>query len=653
MKLTALFYQNPAGYLTSLLLLVFSVVSFTINNNIALIFLVIFVFVLATNVLYSFLSFKATRKYIKQVNKSLSQEQKGNVDDFPLPCLLCDLKGNIVWYNNEFTCDILENHKGTLSLYDFFPDYKYAEFSDLKKIDCEYNNRKFTAFITKIESKSKPMLCFYFFDDTYLNETAAEYELSRPFVMSIFVDNIEQLSRQLTDSKFAQISSGIESKIEDWLKEEKLILKKTGNGKFLVIGEKRNLDRLSENKFSVLKEVREYKNSGTTVNATLSIGVGTGDDFSQCETRAKKALEMSLGRGGDQAAIYTDNGYIYFGGMSNLANDNSRVSPRQTAAKISTLIKKYKKVIVVGHKFSDYDAIGAAMGIQFFAQANAIPAFVAYDDKTTLAGALIEQSKNSGFDSFISLTEALEKCDNDTVLFVVDTHRLLLVDESELYKKAGAKVVIDHHRRSDDFINDADIFYHHPSPSSTCEMVTELIEYSTIQETIPSVVATALLSGIVLDTKDFVLRTSRRSFEAAAYLREHKADTVIVKRLFSLSADMIAIRSEILSSAEIYGTCMISSTEKVNKDMRIITSTAADEMLNVQGVKASFVLSYIGQDFVQISARSFGEENVQLIMENLGGGGHSTMAAAQIKNINIKNAELLLKKAIDSYYLSK
>lgn len=652
MKILALFYQNPAGYLTSLLLLVFSAVSFAINNNTALIFLVAFVFVLLANILYSVLSFKATRKYIKEVNKSLSQDKITNVDSFPLPCVMCDKKGNIVWFNKEFGESVIAE-KQKVSIYDFFDDYNFYEYSELKTANSEFNGRKFTAFITRIKSKTSPMLCFYFFDDTYMKETVNEYNLSRPFVMSIFVDNIDQLYRQLTDSKFAQVSSGIESKIEKWLKNEKLILKKTGNGNFFVVGEKRNLDRLSAEKFSVLKEVREYKHNNTPVNATLSIGVGTGEDLSECETRAKKALEMSLGRGGDQAAVYTENGYVYYGGMSNLANDNSRVSPRQTAANISTLIKKYKKVIVVGHKFSDYDAVGSAMGVYFFAKANGVQAYVAMDDKTTLAAPLIDMSIKNGFDGFISLSDAVEKCDNDTVLFVVDTHRLFLIDEPELYKKAKAKVVIDHHRRSDDFINDSDIFYHHPSPSSTCEMVAELIEYSTIQEALPPVISTALLSGIVLDTKDYVLRTSRRTFEAAAFLKENKADTVAVKKLFSISTEMVNLKNEILNNAEIYHHCMISYTESDSPDIRIVSAKAADEMLNIENVKASFVLSRISDDMIQISARSLGEENVQLIMEHLSGGGHSTMAAAQIKNADIKIAKNMLLKAIDNYYVKK
>lgn len=652
MKIKALFYQNPTGFLSALLLLVFAVVGFTVNNDTAYIFLIAFVFVLAADILYSALSFKSTRKYVRQINKSLAQEDTEKVDMFPLPCVMCDTQGNIVWYNRDFGENVLPENKN-VSIGDFINGFKYSEYADLKTTDARYNGHEYTVFITKIKSVLAPMLCLYFFDDTYMKETAVRYNMSRPFAMFIIIDNIEQLSRQLSDSKFAQILSGIEGKIENWLKDEKMIIKKTGTGKFLAIGERRTLDKLCEKKFSVLKDVREYKKFNQSINATLSIGVSSGADFRECEVRAKKALEMSLGRGGDQAAVYTDNGYIYFGGMSNLANDTSRVSPRQTAANISTLIKKYKKVIIVGHKFSDYDSVGSAMGLHFFAQANGINAYVAVDEKTTLAEPLVALSVKNGFNGFISLSEALDKCDEDTVLFVVDTHRLLLMDEAALYEKAGAKIIVDHHRRSDDFINDADIFYHLPSPSSSCEMVTELIEYSTIQEELPGVVATALLSGIVLDTKDYVLRTSGRTFEAAAFLKDCKADTVAVKKLFSVSTEMIALKNEILNSAEVYENCMISFTESKSKDIRVIASKSADEMLNVSGIKASFVLSYIDSGSVQISARSLGEENVQLIMEELGGGGHSTMAAAQVKGTDLKGAKSMLIKAIDNYYLAK
>ncbi len=651
-KPLALFYQNPAGFTAALILLVFSGIGFGLEWKYAYIFLAAFAVVLVIDIFYSVTFFKATLKYVKQVNKSLSGENTAAVDSFPLPCVMCDMKGRIVWYNSTFADSIVPEKK-KLNMTYFLPDFSYSKYAALKSTNAEFAGKKYTAFITKVKSVSQPMLCFYFFDDTYLKETEAEYIESRPFVMLILIDNIEQLSRQLTDSKFALVSSGIESKIEKWLENEKLILKKNSNGSFFVIGEKRNLDNLSLNKFSVLSEVRNYKFNNTPVHATLSIGVGSGVNFAECEIRAKKALEMSLGRGGDQAAIYTDNGYVYYGGMSNRNNDNSRVSPRQTAANLSMLIKKHKRVIIVGHKFSDYDAVGAAMGICFFAEANGVPAFVALDSKTTLSAPLVTLSREYGFDSFVSHEEALEICDGDAALVVVDTHRLFLVDCPELYKQAGARVVIDHHRRSDDFINDSDIFYHRPSASSTCEMVAELIEYSTITDTLPSVISTALLSGIVLDTKDYVLRTSQRTFEAAAFLRECDADTVAVKKLFAVNTDMIALKNDIINDGEIYNGCMIAATDSLNTDIRIITSKAVDEMLSIEGVTASFVIYNISENCVQISARSLGEENVQLIMERLGGGGHSTMAAAQLKDCDTQKAKAMLIKATDEYFLNK
>lgn len=653
MKAIALFYQNPAGFFAAVLLLVFSIIGFIFNTEMGFVFLGAFFLILLIDILYAALSLKATRKYVAQVNKSLAGKKVSAVDTFPLPCVICDIHGNFVWYNSNFSENIIANGTKTLRISDFIHDYKYSKYSEESFASAEYDDKRYSVFITKIKSASNPMLCFYFFDDTYYKETEDEYKLSRPFVMHVLVDNIEQLSRQLSDSKFALVTSGIESRIEKWLKNENVITKITGNGNFLVIGEKRCLERLCADKFSVLTDIRNYKQGTTAVNATLSIGVGTGENFKDCEIWARKALDMSLGRGGDQAAVYTENGYMYYGGVSNRANDNSRVSPRQTAANIATLVKKYDKVLIVGHKYSDYDAIGSAMGLQFFSEANGIPAFVVCDEATTLSGSLISLARSEGFEEFVGIDKALEICDDKTLLFVVDSHRKALLECPELYEKAGAKVVVDHHRRADDYIDNSDLFYHSPSSSSSCEMVAELIEYSTMQDKVPTIISTALLSGIVLDTKDYVLRTSQRTFSAAAFLRENNADTIAVKKLFTTNSEMIALKNEIISSAVRFGDCIISKTDKVDGNLRVITAKAADEMLNITGVKASFVLSYIGKDSVQISARSLGEENVQLIMELLGGGGHSTMAATQLKDIDIDGAYHKLISAIEKYFSSK
>ena len=616
--------------------------------------LVALLFVVIINIVYTVLSLRTTKKYVSAVNNALLSGKADSVDEFPLPAVLCDKFGNIVWYNTCFSEDVVDSYDvKKLSINSFVDDFSFEKYSQKKIINMTFFDKKYTSFVVNVKSESKPMLLFYMFNDTALKETAVKYEYSRPFVMLISVDNVDQLSRRLTDSRFALVLSGIESKIEDWLKNENVILKRIGNGNFLVIGEKRNLDSLVEKKFSVLNDVRNYKYKDVDVNATLSIGVGNGENFSECESRAKKSLDMALGRGGDQAAIYTDDGYMYFGGVSNRVNDNSRVSPRQTSADISELIKKHNKVIVMGHKFSDYDAIGAALGMCFFAKASGVEAYVVVDNKTTLASPLVDYFVKKEFKHFVAPSKALDMCDENTVVIVVDTQRKILLESSDLYDLAGSTVIIDHHRRTDDYISDADISYSVPSASSTCEMVSELIQYSTIQDNPSADISTALLSGIVLDTKDFVLRTSQRTFEAAGFLRDNGADTVLVRKLFSIDADMAVLKQEIIANAKIFNGFMIGSCLSDNKNIRVVTSSAADDMLKIDGVKASFVISKTGIGKFQISARSLGEENVQLVMEKLNGGGHSTMAAAQVKASDFDEVKNKLLEAINSYLNNK
>ena len=654
MKLKALFYQNPAGILAAVLLLAASIGSAFVNKNYFLVLFICFIVILVIDVLYGVLSLKVTRKYVSAINKSLLTGKSDTVDEFPLPTVMCDRYGNIVWYNAGFSEEIVEGYDiKHLSMCDFFDDFSFEKYSHLKMADASFEDYQYTSFIVNVESETNPMLCFYFYDDTALKEIALEYTYSRAFVMFICVDNIEQLSRKLTDSKFAQVLSGIESRIEEWLKEEHVVLKKLGNGNFMVVGEKRNLDSLSEKKFSVLTDIRNYTYKDVEVNATLSIGVGSGEDFSQCETRAKKSLDMALGRGGDQAAIHTDEGYIYFGGMSDRVNDNNRVSPRQTAANISNLIKKHNKVIIMGHKYSDYDALGSALGMHFFSEACGVESYVVVDEKSTLATSLFEHVQSKGFKDFLVPSKAEAVCDENALVIVVDTQRKQLTDVPSLCHRAGAMVVIDHHRRTDDYIADANILYSIPSASSTCEMVTELIQYSTLQDNPSPEICSALLSGIVLDTKDFVLRTSQRTFEAAGYLRDNGADTVQVRKFFSIDEQTAALKNEIIKSAKIHQGFMVGTSLSNHKNIRVITSTAADDMLNIDGVRASFVISKLDAERFQISARSFGEENVQLVMELLGGGGHSTMAASQVTAKDIEEAYDKLLNAIGEYKKNK
>ena len=654
MKVKALFYQNAAGFSASLIMLAMAISAFFIERNAGYALSIAFVLVLLINIVYSALSLKTVINNVTAVNKTLINGEGDWVDSFPLPAVMCDKAGNIIWYNNQFFEDIIDDCEiKKLSIKNFFEDFDFNEYSKKRVSNASFSDKEYTAFIVNVNNSSKQMLCFYFFDDTAYKSIQREFVDSRPFVMMMLIDNIDQLSRQLTDSRFATVLGNVESVIENWLKDEKVVLKRVGNGNYLVVGEKRNLDNLIDGKFNVLTKVRELKFDDRNTEATLSIGVGTGESFRECESIAKKSLEMALSRGGDQAAIFGNDGYIYFGGVSNKTNESSRVSPRQTSANISNLLKKYKRVIVMGHKYSDYDAIGAAMGMCYYAQCYGLDAHVIVDGRSTLASPLVAYAVENGFDRFITPSKAEDLTDDDTVAIVVDTQRKILLDSSDVYDLAGATVVIDHHRRSDDYLSDADVLYSSPTSSSACELVSELIQYSSIQDIMPVHIATALLSGIVLDTKDFVLRTSQRTFEAAGFLKDYGADTIKVRRLFAINPEMAAVKNEIIANSKMHNGFIVGCTSSDSKNIRIITSNAADDMLNIDGVKASFVISKIGVNKYQVSARSLGDENVQLVMEQLGGGGHSTMAAAQIKATSIDNAREKVFEAINVYIKHK
>ncbi len=653
MRFKSLLYQNPIGFLSALLFLFSGIGMLFIDKRGALISFIGFALVLVLTIVHSVFSIITTKKYVKQIDKSLRGDIK-NIDSFPLPCVLCDANGIIIWHNKLFLSEILmDGDINDFKITDCFKKFSIDYFSNNESVCIEYNERLYTVFSTKVIDKKNKLVALYFLDDTYFKTTEREYLATRPYVMHILVDNIDILYRKYSDSKFASITSGIESILEKWLENRNVVFKKTAEGRFLVIGEVRGLNELSKAKFDVLNTVREYKYENIEMGATLSIGVGTGENVLECETQAKRSLELALGRGGDQCAMFMNEEYTFFGGRANLDNATSKVSPRQTSANILNEIKRHNKVVIMGHRFSDNDSVGASVGMEYFCRQNGVNAKVVIDEKKSLAGPLIKYLEDNGYDKFVDHDEGKRFCDSKTLVIVVDTHVENLLESDAVYEDGGTKIIIDHHRRNADYIDDAEIFYHSPLSSSACEMVSELLEYSTTRIDLPAEIATALLAGIVLDTKDYVLKTSGRTFEAAAYLKQNGANTVEVKKLFSVNVEQINGENEIIKNAINYKNCMISIADKKIDNIRVITAKAADDMLNISGVKASFVISKIKDDLVNISARSLGEENVQLITEKLGGGGHSTMAACQLPQVSFDEALTKLKDAIDAYYKEK
>lgn len=596
--------------------------------------------------------FRKTLSDIAAVNASLDPSGRDLLDSFPMPVLVSDEDGVIVWYNQRFSDEIMGKDI-------VIEDTKIDQFTSgvgidtIKeniRMDVEYNGKKYSLFQNRVERRDGDLYVLYYDDDTDLKNIKIEYDLAHPAVMLISVDSIEDLYNSYSDSELAEITSGVEKIIEAWFGKYSGFLRRIGNGRFIAVIEERYIRQIIDERFDILETVRNYSYNDRIVGVTLSIGVGRSGNIEECENDARQAIDMALGRGGDQAVIRTDTGFDFFGGISNGIEKRTKVRTRVVANAIGELVKNYKKVFIMGHRFSDLDAVGAAIGLHKIITSLGVEAKIVVNKKTSLALPLIEKAQSKGYENeFIEPSRAENEMDDSTVLIVVDTHRPDYIESPELYKKAKTVVVIDHHRKTVDYIQNAVIFYHEPHASSACEMVSELAQYISKKPVLGPFEANALLTGITLDTKNFVLRTGVRTFEAAAYLRGRGADTVEVKQFFSSSIETNKQKNEIVSRAVTYKNSAISYVEDNSiKDIRIVASQAADEMLYISGINASYVL-FMQDGTINISARSMGKVNVQLVMERLGGGGHQTMAACQLECDEYEKAASLLKEAIDFY----
>ena len=465
--------------------------------------------------------------------------------------------------------------------------------------------------------------------------------------MLITIDNLEELQRGARDSEKAEIVSAISKKIEDYANKLDCMYYKLGGDNYLLVTDEFYLSVAINERFELLKQVRSI-DFGERGYATLSIGVGHGSEsVLECEDMARQSLDMALGRGGDQAAVKTDDDYEFFGGASSSTSKRTRVRTRIVASALKELIEGSDNILLMGHRFADLDSFGACFGMFSAISSLGKSAYIVVNREKSLCGQLIDYVERNGYADCVTTPEAAMSLVGDrTLLIICDTHRRNFLDCPELYDACQASVVIDHHRKTVDHIDDAVIFYHDPYASSACELVSELVQY--IQPKIGKIEAEALLSGIMLDTRNFVLHSGVRTFEASAFLRGCGAATVTVKGFFKSGFNVYKERAAIIADSHVYGDCAISRTDSADKDIRIAASQAADEMLGIDGVNASFVLFNAG-DVINISARSFGAVNVQLIMETLGGGGHLTMAAAQLSDCTMDDAVRRLAAAIDKY----
>ena len=554
--------------------------------------------------------------------------------------------GEILWYSARFRQQVLLGDEAYGAPAErILGDCPPEQLKTKDSLDIRCDGRSYTVMVSPLSVRERQVYVLYYFENTRLKAIAQEYALSRPVVLTIYIDNLDELSQTSRDSERAQISSRVETVIEDWIGSTTGLMRKYGSGKFIAVVENRHLQQMVDSRFDVLDLVRAVQ-VGDITGVTLSIGVGQGDTFQQSEELSRQAVEMALGRGGDQAAVKTKNGFDFYGGVSKGVEKRTKVRTRVVASALQELIAGSDHVIVMGHRYSDLDCLGSAVAMAVVARKFGKPAYVAVNRQTTLAPELIERyERNEEGSLFIDAEDALPLLTSRSLLIITDTHNPKMLEYPELYQAAKSVVVIDHHRKMVDHIEGAIIFYHEPYASSASEMVAELTQYFSVQA-LTRLEAEALMAGIMLDTRSFVMKAGVRTFEAAAYLRKLGADTVEVKRLFSGSMDLYRKKSDIVSRAQIYKQTAIAVAAESGGEIRVAAAQAADELLSIRGVDASFTLFEDGGG-TNISARSLGAFNVQLVMEALGGGGHMTMAGAFLKGTDAEQTLVLLKQAID------
>ena len=595
---------------------------------------------------------RKTFQYYARIDDELESKMHMSVHSFPMSAVIIDSAGRIVWTNGKFTEEFPDCCEYGMELSNI-TDIPPADFFTDDGITVRYKDSVYKVFArTPDENEAKELTLLFFKNITDITALETEKKLSQPVVILFMVDGYEELISGCLESEKAHVSVQIDKLLEDFAGQTTGVLRKNASDRFIAVIEERHLQEILRNKVEILDKAREiFVND--RLNVTMSIG-RTGKTLKESEQFARQALEMALGRGGDQAAVKTDNGFEFYGGVSKGVERHTKVKTRIIANSLLELVDNADKIFIMGHKYSDLDSVGSSVGLTCAIRNLGKSAWAVCDYSTSLAKVLIDRFPHVDGEEplFTEPADAMEELTDNSLLIICDTHNPLIIESKELYEKAKKVVVIDHHRKMVNYIDNAVIFHHEPYASSASEMVTELIQYFGEAGKLRAVQAECLLAGIMLDTKNFVMKTGVRTFEAAAVLRKMGADTITVKKMFSSSIDSYKRKTQIVAEAEIYRKCAIAPCDFYADDLRIVAPQAADELLTIKNVDASFVLFKTMSNEISISARSMGNLNVQLIMEALGGGGHQTMAGAQLKDVTVNEALDTLKKSIDDYYLS-
>jgi c-di-AMP phosphodiesterase-like protein len=614
-------------------------------------------------VIYSMVSARRKRRelveYIESVTYNVAEAKNDTLMNFPLPMVVFRLDDSLVVWGNQSFFKICGRSGPSFEAHmeDLVPGFSGKWLLEGKTQYpglLELSGRKYQLHGNIVraskDEKGSFMGITYWVDVTDYDAIQQEYEQSRPVVALIVLDNYDELIKNVPERMKNDLRNMVEDKIGQWLEGTDGILRRFDRDRYVYIFEARHYAALAAGKFALLEMVRDVV-SPTGIHATVSIGIGRdGETLVESYNFASLAMEMALSRGGDQAVIKNRYNFEFFGGRGSEVETRTKVKSRVTANALAELIRDSSRVYVMGHKYGDLDCVGAAAGIVCMCRKLETPVHVVIDMKHTAAGKLLDVLRRvpeyAGV--FLSPEDAMIQADSRSLLVVVDTNRPEQVEDEDFLQACNRVAVIDHHRRAATYIQDAALTFHEPYASSVCELITELLQEIVEQPDILRREAEAILSGIVMDTKNFTIRTGERTFEAAAFLRRAGADTTEVKKLLQNDLEDTVARYKILQSAKLYKGLAVAVQPEPQD--RVVAAQAADELLNISGVQASVVVCASVNGGCSISARSIGDVNVQVLLEKLGGGGNKSAAGVQFKDVSVEEAAKRLRQAIDEYF---
>ncbi|EGQ3745632.1 DHH family phosphoesterase [Staphylococcus pseudintermedius] len=584
-------------------------------------------------------------RYLDDLSGKISVGSDRAVKTMPLGLIVLNENDQIEWVN-PFMSERIERNVISDPINEVYPNI-LKQLEKAKEIEIADG-----AYAYRVRYSEKEHI-LYFIDMTEEATIQQAYDDQQPIIATLFLDNYDEITQNMNDTQRSEINSMVTRVISRWAQEHNVYFKRYSSDQFIAYLNRRILRELEETKFDILSQLRE-KSVGYRAQLTLSIGVGEGsENLIDLGELSQSGLDLALGRGGDQVAIKNMNGNVrFYGGKTDPMEKRTRVRARVISHALKDILLEGDKVIVMGHKRPDLDAIGAAIGVTRFAMMNNLEAYIVLNESDidpTLRRVMDEiDEKPELKERFVTSDDAWNMMTSRTTLVVVDTHKPEMVIDENILNKANRKVVIDHHRRGESFISSPLLVYMEPYASSTAELVTELLEYQPTEQRLTRLESTVMYAGIIVDTRNFTLRTGSRTFDAASYLRAHGADTILTQHFLKDDIETYINRSELIRTVKLQENGIAIAHGPDDKIYHPVTvAQAADELLSLDGVEAAYVVARREENLIGMSARSLGEFNVQLTMEALGGGGHLTNAATQLEGVTVETAIEKLQQAIN------